>query len=342
MYYLVVGYLEIHPYAMIEQQPLLPKNKTRQNKDTFTRILRYLEWLHETKRLWYLFSTKYVEAYRLYLINKCNLKPKTVSNYISAVKRQYRRLLQGNQLKDLIQPLLAEGQSLDEILNAIEEAVDIHVGQMEFDRSAKVKHMTQEQIEVLLLDTDLSRLSGIRNLLILSTILCTGMTEREVCALSVSDIKYEDGHVEIHVPLVSGGKERTIRVYETLFFDEPWFAKGIKVWLNKTRIRKGPLYRGFYKSGDVREKSLHPNAIRKMMRQYTEFSNREKFTILDLRRTYARRLFDNGIELAIIQKNLGYDSTQTVVNYIGLPDRAERLGSSERSPSQYILSYLNS
>ena len=44
----------------------------------------------------------------------------------------------------------------------------------------------------------------------------------------------------------------------------------------------------------------------------------------DLRRTYARRLYEAGVDLVAIQQNLGHASQQTTLGYIGTLDVARR------------------
>jgi len=91
--------------------------------------------------------------------------------------------------------------------------------------------------------------------------------------------------------------------------------------------------RGFYKGNRrLRPGGLSVRAIEDVVAGYPVMIDGELVQVKphDLRRTYARRLYDAGVDLVAIQQNLGHTSLQTTLRYIGILDVEAR-----RPPSLY-------
>jgi integrase len=94
----------------------------------------------------------------------------------------------------------------------------------------------------------------------------------------------------------------------------------VDVWLCRAEIGSGPVFRGVYKGGEsVRDTALTTRAVRMIMKRYLTSVDGEERTVRphDLRRTYARRMFEAGVELLAIQQNLGHRKQETTEHYIG-------------------------
>jgi len=309
----------------MQQHPLLPKDTARRSKDAHTRTNTYLVWVDETGRDWRIPD---LDAYSDYLLNEKGLAARTVAAYISAVKRQYRRLLKDS-------PIMFSAEQLQ----AVRHAIQRHTGQPEYSREVQVAHLTQDQIEFLFTRPDMTTRKGFRDTLIMGLILMTGISEAEVCRLQVKDVLRPVQGSPLRLR-VTGNNRREIAVSDTFFFDEAWCADYLRQWLQVTGFEAGLLFCSFYRGGQtVRSRKLHPNAVHEMLREYT--AEWGKFTALDLRRTYARRLFDNGVSVETLRENLGYTHNETVVTHIGLPDTTGHLGSDKRGSGAELLKRLN-
>jgi len=303
----------------MNNHPLFKIAPSRKDKDAPTRIKTYLKWLEANSSDW---REPDLVAYSNFLLHVKKLTPQTVASYVSAVKRQYRRVLSEYPLDQF---------SSDE-LTAMRVATELHTGQPEYNRDVHVVHLTQAQIERLLTLPDTKTKMGLRDTIVMALILFTGISESELCELQVKDLVGEGDGLSIKLA------ERTVRVSDTMFYNTAWLEAYIQHWLQITDIKAGYIFRGFYRGGNViRKHKLNPNAVYEIVRRYTEYDpDMPKFTVLDLRRTYARRLFDNGVPIDDIRYNLGFASKQTVIGYVGLPDIAGELGSDQRGSSEKL------
>ena len=189
-----------------------------------------------------------------------------------------------------------------------------------------IAYLSQAQIDDLLQQPDVTTISGLRDMTIIGLLFCTGMNETELCRLTMADIDPVIGISEwsIHVPEGADGQGRWVTVYDNVLFDQPWLARYLQRLLRQTGVQSGPVFRGLRRDGKtVRSDSLTPRAVRQILKTYpivTAGGFPITFTALDLRRTFARRLYLAGVEFEAIQANLGHGST-TTREYIGPPEK---------------------
>ena len=159
--------------------------------------------------------------------------------------------------------------------------------------------------------------------------LCTGIREAEAAALDVEDLRQTfGGELALHVRHGKGAKARLIPWGEL-----DWGLVVVETWLKAAGIESGAVFRGFYKGGQrLRPGRLTTRAIQYILREYPITIDGQARTVAphDLRRTYARRLYEAGADLVAIQQNLGHASTKTTLGYIGVLDTARR-----RAPAVY-------
>ena len=92
-------------------------------------------------------------------------------------------------------------------------------------------------------------------------------------------------------------------------------------WIDKAKITQGPVFRGVIKSVDKSNKSkkLKPRHVDRILKKYLVVidGKPDKVGSAELRRTYARRLYEDGADLATIQRYLGCADIKAILGYIG-------------------------
>jgi integrase len=162
--------------------------------------------------------------------------------------------------------------------------------------------------------------------------LCTGIREQELCNLEVLDLRQKvDGKLALHVREGKGAKTRLVP-YGAL----DWCLVIVDRWLDVAGIIEGPVFRAVSKAGAVLSGNLTTRAIQQITAGYTRDGQHIGGYPIpvdselcyarphDLRRTYARRLYDAGVAVKAIQENLGHASQETTLGYIGDLDFDQR------------------
>jgi integrase len=153
--------------------------------------------------------------------------------------------------------------------------------------------------------------------------LCTGIREFELSALEVRDLRQKlAGELALHVREGKGCKERLV----------PWGALDwalviADAWRSRAGIESGYLLRGYYRGWQTpRPGPLSVRAIQMILGRYPIVIDGQLTTVKphDLRRTYARLLYEAGMGPVKIQQNLGHADLQTTLGYIGTLDADQR------------------
>lgn len=317
------------------------------NKDTRSRLGQFITWLEENPAI-----DRYapdLAAYRDHLLTRDDrpLGLATTAAHLSTIRSAYTRLLKSNVLRDRLYTnaggeLQRLGHSdtpanrkafVDEALTRLDNAIDpdaSHVKVMTHQDRADSAHvrLTRAQAEALLDAPGVIPLSALRDTAMLATFLCTGIREAELCALEVRDLRQElGGELALHVRKGKGSKERLIP-----YGDLSWVLAIVDKWLEAAGITDGLVFRAIWKGGRVRG-CLNVRGVEKIINRYPVMGERGKLITVrphDLRRTYARRLYEEGLDLLSISQNLGHASTRTTQLYIG------ELGADKRrAPGMY-------
>jgi integrase len=101
----------------------------------------------------------------------------------------------------------------------------------------------------------------------------------------------------------------------------------VEAWMDAAQITGGAVFRGFYKGGQsVRSTPLTTRAVQMILASYPIDIDGRRAAVQphDCRRTYARRLYEAGVDPVRIQQNLGHADLQTTLGYIGTLDVAQR------------------
>jgi integrase len=305
---------------------LLPENP---GKDQRHRLQKYIDWLNGVGAGW---AMPQLNHYRDYLLQDAGLSPESVAVHLSSVRSRYRDLLLDRDLFfSIVPPQSSFGERkalVDELITRIENAID--------PRSAPVKtrskqdrpdseqlRLTHEQARELLYAPDTGKLGGLRDKALISILLCTGIREAELCALEVPDLTQRlVGAEALHVRHGKGRKERLIP-YGAM----KWCLPFTRQWLNAAKITDRYVFRGLRKGENVRQTALNERTVQKILARYPLWIDGQLTVVRphDCRRTYARWLYDAGVKIDAIRKNMGHDSIEMTFAYVGDPGVDDRL-----------------
>jgi site-specific recombinase XerD len=314
---------------------LIPPNAS---KDGRSRLGAFADWLKTRQRPWH---EPDLRAYRDAMLAQDYARA-TIRAHLSTVRARYRRLLRDNGLRDALEiairgGLQAQGQSygpadvealvrrkLDRMENAIDPAASPITTKTSQDRpDAAHLRLTREQANTLLAAPGLDDLRGLRDTAVIALLLCTGIREAELSALEVRDLRQHlGGELALHVRSGKGCKERLVPYGEL-----DWVLVIVDAWLDAADITKGPVFRGFYRGNrSLRPGPLSVRAIQYLLGRYPIALNGKLVKVKphDLRRTYARRLYEASMAPVDIQQNLGHAGLKTTLGYIGALDADQR------------------
>lgn len=303
--------------------------------DTRYRLGKFTRWMAATGRP---LTAPDLAAYRDYLAPE--LAPATIRAHLSTIRGAYRRMIENNDTRGALYAMAPAGDPADRkafvdeaitrVQNAIAPAAAPVVVVTRQDRPDNDQlRLTREQAEALLNAPGIDTMAGLRDTAIIALILCTGIREAELCGLDVPDLRQGlGGELALHVRHGKGAKERLIPYGEL-----SWCLVLVSAWLQRAGIVDGAVFRGLYKGGaQLRPGRLSVRAVEYIVSAYPIAidGHLRQVKAHDLRRTYARRLYEGGADLLAIQQNLGHAHQRTTSGYIGELSAARR-----RAPAVY-------
>ncbi len=323
---------------------------TRADKDRYSRLVMFNDWLTMTGGNWHMPD---LAAYRDWLMSSDRmvrdrngtlcpapaLTPASASGHLSTIRGRYQAIIEDNAVRDYLYAMAPRDASAADRKAFVDEAVQRLTNQVAPTKSsvklikeqdvADAKHLrlTVDQANALLeapLNDKLNTpLQAIRDTAIIALALCTGLREMELCALDVADLRQQlGGATALHVRKGKGSKARLIP-YGAL----DWCLIYVEKWLTMAGISDGAVFRGIYKGGKrIRAGRLTARAVEDVLKRYPISIDGSLRTVNphDLRRTYARRLYEAGVKEIAIQQNLGHVSLDTSRAYIGTLDADQR------------------
>ena len=264
--------------------------------------------------------------------------PETTRVYLSTVRKAYHNLLVDNGTRDM---LFAEAKvdapnagpadlraMVQETITRIQNAVAPENTKVEITKKqdrADSEHLrlTRAQANALMAAPVLTTLAGYRNCALIALSLCTGVREFELVAVTVDDLRQSlGGELALLVRHGKGNQQRLIPYGELTFC-----LAIIDRWLRVARITEGPVFRGLYRGGKtIRPHAITTQAVADILAKYFIMIDGEYRRVRphDLRRTYARLLYDAGVDMVAIQQNLGHSDIKTTLGYIGTLDADKR------------------
>ena len=313
---------------------LMPR---RPDKDVKSRLGAFMRWMRSEQADWH---DPDLAAYRDRLLAD-GKAPSTVSAHLSTVRARYGALIKSNGTRDRLYSMAPADATasdrkawVDEILTRLQNAVDpdtarVKTKTVQDSPDAAHLRLTRAQAEALMNSPGVGTLQGLRDTAVIALMLASGIRESELSALRVEDLRQRlGGELALHVREGKGCKERLIPYGEL-----SWVLAVVDAWLDAAGISEGYAFRGFYKGGHrVRSGRLSVRAIQYIVTRYPVMVDGELVTAHphDMRRTYARRLYEAGVPLVAIQQNLGHADVKTTLGYIGELDAEQR-----RAPAVY-------
>ncbi len=311
-------------------------------KDVKSRLTMFVRWLDANGGVWY---RPDLAAYRDHLMTEyqgANGKPlsnTSITAHLSTIRGRYREIMDDNATRDRMYKLTSSSTSagdrkafVDEMLVRLENAINPARATVKITKVQDVEdtahlRLTVEQANDLLAAPGLGDIVGLRDTALIATLLCTGLREMELCMLHVDDLRGRFGNtLALRVRQGKGAKARMVP-----YGAGEWCLAYVDKWLALAKITGGAVFRAFYKAKvgakpSVRPHALSVRAVQDILDRYPIFVDGRmvKVNPHDLRRTYARRLFDADVDPVAIQQNLGHSDLKTTLGYIGTLDAEQR------------------
>lgn len=314
-------------------------------KDEMSRVGNFADWLDMTGRRWH---EPDLGCYRDHLLYDYQspktgkpLAPATVQSHLSTIRGRYRALLEDNGIRDRLYAMTPADASPADKKAFVEEML-IRLSNNVQPRESKVKLVTEQDVEeskhlrlkphqmkALQQAPGTDSLKGLRDTALLVLMSCTGIREAELAALDVDDLRQElNGELALRVKAGKGMKKRLVP-YGPL----DWCLLYVDRWLAAAGIEDGAVFRGFYKDNKhVRPARLSGRTVIRIVTGYPISIDGKKtvVNVHDLRRSYARNAYENGMDVERIRQNLGHANIKTTQGYIGTLDADQR-----RPPAMY-------
>lgn len=310
--YQIIVTEELHPLLLL---PL-------RGKDTYSRVSQFVAW-QDGRSDWY---QPDLAAYRDDLIAD-GLAPVSVSAYLGTLRGQYQKLLISNEIRDRLYGMTDRALPPSDRYSFVEEAVtrlrnavhasasSVQVTKVQDESDSKHLRLTVVQAEQLLAAPDTSTLIGLRDAAVIAMLLCTGIREGEVCGIDVDDLWCSlGGEPALLIRHGKGDKQRLVP-----YGDLVWCVDLASRWMDCARITEGPVFRGMARGNAVRVKRITTRSIQRILASYPIKIGKQWVYVRphDCRRTYARLMYEAGMDLLAIQQNLGHTSASITQGYIG-------------------------
>lgn len=324
---------------------------TSGDKNHISRLSLYVDWLEKTANHW---TSPALIDYTHYLQSaERGLSASSIKSHLSTIRARYHELIRNPDFKqrireiaDITYPDKNEADRrvlyltvLEDIQDALNPDLTRFVKQKTQQDSIDREHirLSASQAESLIAMPGIHNLIGLRDTALIYLLFSTGLREAEVCSLNVEDLRQTvTGELGVHVRDGKGSKERFVpygELSDCLIY--------VDAWLAQTNISRGAVFRGFkdrhtpYYGLSKKDPArilkrltprLTPRAVQNILKSYPINIQGQLLTLRphDTRRTYAKLLWDNGMDLLAIRDNLGHTDVKTTQNYIGKMDMSKR------------------
>ena len=175
-------------------------------------------------------------------------------------------------------------------------------------------HLQPSQTSALLEAPDKGTLDGLRDRAMIAVLLNTGMTADELVAMRLGDLtEMEDGRPAVRVHTGHAGEERVVP------FREPYVvAFALKEWVRQAEVKGGAIFREV-EDHTATGRAISAGVVDAILRRYPIVIDGTVQTVdaADLRRAYARYLFEDGSDLLAIRERLGCKRVEDVLGFSG-------------------------
>ena len=326
--------------ALSERRPTAPFPMVPADADKHARyrLGKFGRWLEDSGRSW---REPSLAAYRDHLLSE-GLAPSSVRTLLATVRGRYRQVLKDNAVRSALygwarDALRAQGvdetpaelkATVDEVVSRLENEIDpetarVPVVEVQDEADSDHLRLTVTEASALLAAPGVDTLRGLRDTAIIALLLATGIREAELVGLDVEDLRQSlGGELSLRVREGKGRKARLVP-----YGPNDWALAIVEAYLGAFGIEGGPVFRGYYRGFQTqRSNRLSTRQVQNIVGGYPITVRGRPTTVRphDLRRTYARLLFEAGTDLVTIQQNLGHAQTKTTLGYIGTLDGSAR------------------
>lgn len=225
--------------------------------------------------------------------NSVGLQASSINTYLCA-------------LKGVARAAWALDQISDHELQLIER-----IKQLRFYRQPAGRAITYKEGRKMLAAADSDAPQQIRDLAILSLLLGCGLRRAEITTILMDQVDLEADSIRI---IGKGNKERTVYL-------NPEVKENLTNWINYRGTAPGYLFGRFTKNCKqlILYKPLVVRYVAIIVKKYQAVElarkNIKPATPHDLRRTFATRLLDKGVDVSLVKTLMGHASVSTTVLY---------------------------
>lgn len=265
-------------------------NKTIENYGRYIeRFLAYAQLSQPTE-----IQPKHIEGFRTYLGTQPGAKVGTRQEPMKRRTQNYHLIALRSFLKYL------QGRNIE----------TISPKQIKLESVPKQTHqvLSGSELERLRSTPDISEIAGKRDQAILELLLATGLRISELCALSISDIDFDQSECVIY------GKGAQVR---TVVFSKE-ARKALRRYLKARQDTDAALFiRYGHKAHVGHDRRIQPRAVQRLLKKYTAKAGiAHPVTPHTLRHSFALNLLQDGADLRKVQGLLGHTDIKTTQRYL--------------------------
>lgn len=307
---------------------LFPTNHADPNRRS--RLSLFEKWLNENQIKWH---DARLDAYRDYLLYVRQLAPLSVRNHLATIRQRYRDLLEDNQVISALEVMAidscetegfeANPANVQAVVNrwirlisnnTSPKKAQVKVLKETEHEDGKFVRLTPDEIDARLAAIPKSK-QGQRDAAICALLYACGLREQEGADADVSDLyqRYK-GEPALRVPKGKGGVKRLV-VYGVMW---RYVETYVETWLESQGITSGRVLRSFAPGSGLLMPSISVDTIRRSVVLWMGCNPH------DLRRSYAKNMYDGGMDIEALRQQLGHKSADTTRRYIGELDARDR------------------
>lgn len=295
-----------------------------------SRLSLFEKWLNKSQIKWH---DARLDVYRDYLLYTRQLSPLSVRNHLATIRQRYRGLLEDNQVigalevmaateceKEGFEPNPANVQAVvNRWIRLISNNTSPKKAQVKVIRETehedgKFIRLTPAEIDARLAAIPTNK-QGRRDAAIIALLYACGLREQEGADADVSDLyqRYK-GEPALRVPKGKGSVKRLV-VYGIMW---RYIETYVETWLESQEITSGRVLRSFAPGSGLLMPSISVDTIQRTVNLWMGCNPH------DLRRSYAKNMYDGGMDIEALRQQLGHKSADTTRRYIGELDARDR------------------
>ena len=295
-----------------------------------SRLSLFETWLNENAIKWH---DARLDAYRDYLLYTRQLAPLSVRNHLATIRQRYRDLLEDNTVIASLEIMAyeqceAEGfqpnpANVQAVVNrwirlisnnTSPKKAQVKVLKETEHEDGKFIRLTPAEIDARLAAIPMNK-QGQRDAAIIALLYACGLREQEGADADVNDLyqRYK-GEPALRVPKGKGSVKRLV-VYGIMW---RYIEAYVETWLESQGITSGRVLRSFSPGSGLLMPSVSTDTIQRTVKLWMDCNPH------DLRRSYAKNMYDGGMDIEALRQQLGHKSADTTRRYIGELDARDR------------------